>query len=338
MQHQISYTLWGWLETWIDTFKDSKVKPRTATIYRDALTLIKKNTNDLSLTDVTEMDLQSLLNRLWKKEYAKSTIAKVLSLLRQSLHKATRLHYIPENPTLEIELPNAPTKKVFPLTQTEQMLVESACHELPLGFIFIFLLRTGLRREELMGLQWQDYDAKESTIFIRESKTTAGIRTVPLMPEAQAIIEAQPRYKHNYIFCNTKARPIQDISFRRTYNRIRRITGVTEFTNHTFRHTFVTRCCEAGLDAKAISQLIGHARPDYVLSIYAHMEKRTLRREILRLAECSVGEYSNTLVALPDVVHGQYSAAATLHGMKPGAFLAMLLERYVTVLDTVQPT
>ena len=336
MQHQTSYTLLEWLEKWIVTFKDSKVKFRTRCIYRESLTLIRKNISDIPLEDITEMDLQSLLNRLWEKEYSKSTIAKVYSLLRQALHKAVRLHYISEDPTLEVELPNASTKKVLPLTHTQQMLVESACAKLPLGHLFLFLLQTGLRRQELMKLQWQDYDAEESTISIRESKTTAGIRTVPLTPKAQVIIEARPR-KNEYIFTNMQGRPLQPISIRRLYERIQRITGISTVTTHVCRHTFVTRCCEAGLSAKSISQLIGHAKPDYVLSIYAHIERSSLKHEILRLAEGSADDRTSTLVALPTLLHGQYAAAATLHGMKTGAFLAMLLERHITVLNTVQP-
>ena len=119
MQRQSSCTLFEWLDKWIVTFKDSKVKFRTRCIYRESLTLIRKNTSDIPLEDIIEMDLQILLNRLWEKEHSKSTIAKVYSLLKQALHKASRLHYISEDPTLEVELPNASTKKVLPLTHSK---------------------------------------------------------------------------------------------------------------------------------------------------------------------------------------------------------------------------
>ena len=184
-----------------------------------------------------------------------------------------------QSPAKDLILPLAATKEVLPLTHREQEAVEEACRGDVLGHLLIFLLWTGLRKGEMMTLRWEDYNSDDNSIFIRNSKTEAGVRKVYLLPLAQKIIEKMPRI-NEYVFNHTCNAPITPTVMRRLVDRIRLRSGVSGLTCHVCRHTFVTRLCEKGVPAKAIAQTIGHAKADYVLDIYAKMEADELRKAI----------------------------------------------------------
>lgn len=233
----------------------------------------------LPVTEVTEIDLQVLLNKLAANGYSKSTLDKVRYTLRQAYRPLVRRKSVSIDPTEELVIPIAPTKEVLPLTHKQQEAVEMACAGDPLGHLIIFLLETGLRRSELMGLRWEDYDVADHSIFISASKTPAGVRKVYLTTRAENIIRQQ-EHINDYIFNHTKRNPVTKTVMHRLVNRIRRASGVEELTCHVCRHTFVTRLCEQQAPAKAIAQIIGHAKTDYVLDIYAKMEADELRKVI----------------------------------------------------------
>lgn len=97
------------------------------------------------------------------------------------------------NPATDLIIPGyASIKEVPALTQFQQQRVEAAAAADPLGDIILFLLNSGLRAGELINLEWINYDNRHQEIHIRESKTKAGIRTLPLTPTLITIIERQP--------------------------------------------------------------------------------------------------------------------------------------------------
>ena len=228
------------------------------------------------------MDLQQLLNTAAANGYSKSSISKMRSSLRQAYRPLLRQNVIKTNPTTELIVPCAPKKEVLPLTHKQQDAVVMACKTDPLGHLIIFLLETGLRRSELIGLHWEDYNADDHSIFVSASKTPAGIRKVYLTKKAEAIIQAMPHI-NDYIFNHTKGNPVTKTVMRHLIDRIRRASGVQELACHVCRHTFVTRLCESKVPVKAIAQIIGHAKVDYVLDIYAKLEADELRKAIYAL-------------------------------------------------------
>ena len=286
-----TYTLGEWLYMWHKTYKEWKVKPQTAKRERQNIALICTCAESQKpLAEITELNLTNILITLQQrvhhdgKLYSKSTLKKVKEILGQALQQAKRYNMISDNIWATLQTPTAPQKKILPLSHWQQDMIEKACQDDPQGHLIIFLLRTGLRRAELINLKWADYDAEAATIYIRKSKTEAGIRTVYLVKEAQQIIEAQPK-RGAYIFYNTRNTPISDSSLNRLVERLRAVTYIDTFTCHVCRHTFVTRLCEKGVPAKAIAQIIGHAHTGYVLDIYAMLEQKELRRAIYALED-----------------------------------------------------
>jgi len=77
-----------------------------------------------------------------------------------------------------------------------------------------------------MNLKWSDYDPVNRVIYVRKSKTKAGIRKLPLLYEVNKIIQNQPHYC-DYIFTSTRYTPVTKTVMRKLYERIRKKQGLT---------------------------------------------------------------------------------------------------------------
>ncbi len=135
-----------------------------------------------------------------------------------------------------------------------------------------FILQTGLRIGELIGLKWEDVDFKKKTIRIKRSlkyevgkgtwhigepKSEAGKRTIPLTDEAIEILKSQkekidslkvvPLEWGGYVFLNKHGEPVTNDAYNSALVPICRRADINRFTVHTLRHTFATRCVESGM-------------------------------------------------------------------------------------------
>lgn len=136
---------------------------------------------------------QKVINQLADK-YSKSTLNSLRTIFHESSVVASEVPAFHSQTIGKLRIPErASQKTVRALTRTEQQVVEEAAQHTYLGYIALFFLLTGLRAEELCNLDWPDFKRKERTIFIRKSKTPAGIRQVPLRKEAMRIILIQPK-------------------------------------------------------------------------------------------------------------------------------------------------
>jgi len=234
---------------------------------------------DKKLNQVNELEIQIFINSLATK-YAKSTINDIRVVLNQSFQIAARNNYCTKNPIGKLSIPKEASQKyVRALTQEEQLIVEEAAKLDPLGHIVLFFLFTGLRAEELRNLKWEDYDKDLQRIHIKKSKTKAGIRTIPLIPEAANIIDSLPKY-NDYIFNSTRHTPVTETVLKKVYLRMRKATGLNFITNHVYRHSFATRLVELGVEYKALSALLGHTDVAFTLRRYTDAEDNYLRQQI----------------------------------------------------------
>jgi integrase len=131
------------------------------------------------------------------------------------------------------------------------------------------LIATGLRRSELLGLRWSDFDADAGAITItgkvvRETgkglicvdatKTAAGRRTLPLPKFAVdmlALRRAKPYLgEHDVIFASTAGTLRDPNNFGRCWRTVRDELGVPEVTTHSFRKTVATLIDDEGLSAR----------------------------------------------------------------------------------------
>ena len=238
---------------------------------------------DTELCNIKEKDVMYLVHELLQAKYSKSTIKSSLIVLSQAFDKAHDNGLMESNPAQKIKVPQkAPEKEVRALTKDEQHFVVAACNKISGSDIILFLLETGLRREEVCNLKWIDYNKVSKYIKVTKSKTNAGIRIVPLTTNAIKIIARQPNI-NSYIFNHTKNEPHTNKSLKNIYMKIRMETGISDFTTHMCRHTFATRLIENGADAKSVSILLGHTDVSFTLNRYTTIDDEQLRKAVKML-------------------------------------------------------
>ena len=270
-----------WLDFWLEFYYRPAVKTDTYKINSFNVKILKKHTENRLLVDVNEIYCQSILNEMRDNGYAKGSIQKVATILRQSLTRAKSCNCIEKIPTDLLIIPQAPTKRIKALEQEQQRKLEEVCQQVPKGELFLFLLDTGLRRKEMINLEWSHFNKKRREIYVVDSKTENGIRTIPLITRAYNIIIQQEKSKNdNYIFHGAKGSKLSYDIMRKLYNRIRKLTGFHDFTNHVCRHSFATRLIEKNANPKSVAALLGHAKVEYALNIYTDLERKHLTKEI----------------------------------------------------------
>jgi integrase len=139
------------------------------------------------------------------------------------------------------------------------------------------LIATGLRRSELLGLRWIDYDEESRTLAVTgkvirvageglkrvdETKSAAGRRKVPLPQFAVATLTARRQLpdvgEQSVIFPSTAGTLRDPNNFGKEWRTTREELGVPEVTTHSFRKTVATLIDDDGLSARIGADHLGH--------------------------------------------------------------------------------
>ena len=85
-----------------------------------------------------------------------------------------------------------------------------------------------------------------------------------------------------YVLTNDE-RPTEPRTYRNYYNALMEKLGVPKLKYHGLRHSFATRCIEAGCDYKTVSVLLGHSNISTTLNLYVHPNMEQKKRCIARM-------------------------------------------------------
>jgi integrase len=127
------------------------------------------------------------------------------------------------------------------------------------------LLHTGLRRSELVYLEWDDVKLEDELIHI-QAKPEFGFhtksdkpRSVPINSELREILNSLP-VRGRFVFDNGNDKPLFCPDYySEQFRKILKKTGIKDGSLHTLRHTFVSRLVMAGADLTTVKELAGHA-------------------------------------------------------------------------------
>ena len=148
-------------------------------------------------------------------------------------------------------------------------------------------MTTGLRRGEICGLKWSDFDEASSTLSvcrtlhqengkleIGDTKTTKGRRRIVLPPSTeQVLLERKKSARSEWIFPNPlkPELPVNPSTAYRHMKVILQRAGLPDIRFHDLRHTFATHALASGVDAKTLSGILGHTNASFTLDTYTHV-------------------------------------------------------------------
>ncbi len=131
--------------------------------------------------------------------------------------------------------------------------------------MFAALYLTGLRKDELAHLTWNDLDLKRATLRLTAKEGFAPKdyeeREIPMPEDLVAILKKLPRTS-TWVFPSRKGRRLGRNEMLRRLKAVAKRVGVKDATLHRFRHTYATRLLENGSDIVTVQDLLGHSDLD----------------------------------------------------------------------------
>ena len=224
----------------------------------------------------------------WKRRSCgPTTVNRYLEILRHWLNIQVRDDLIPKNPMAKVKmLPVIGRRQIRALSEKEIKVIEQQFPAPYREFCMLGYL-AGLRRAEIVNLEWADIDFRHETITI-QAKDGFGPKgrdpeTIPLAPKLKSILAAVER-RGRYIFDNGDDRPLcyPEVWYRRIVRELYKLHGIDGANIHTLRHTFCTRLVRAGVSLPLVQKLARHK--DYSTTLqYAHLDQNDLKNALAML-------------------------------------------------------
>ena len=207
--------------------------------------------------------------------------------IRTALDRAVQDGLIRTNPATDCKLPPQNTKEMQLLSREEMQWFLMQAKEEEYYELFLLELATGLRRGEVLALQWDDLDFNTGALHIQRQvyrangglvvsapKTKAALRTIVLPPALLGVLEEYRQHSNSCWMFPSPAKedsPLDPATVRKRLQTILEHAGCKRVRFHDLRHLFVTTALENGVDVKTLSTIIGHVSAKTTLNVYTHV-------------------------------------------------------------------
>lgn len=194
---------------------------------------------------------------------------------------------------LKINKPTVMPKELPVLSSRQQLVLESLLQtdtdETKLGVLIS--LYAGLRIGEICALTWNDIDLKNKVIYVRNTvvrvksatgdsakthliidtpKTAASLRCIPICSTLlSALLSCAEKATSPYVVSYT-SNFVSPRTYDYRFKKLLDACQIPRINYHALRHTFATRCIEAGVDVKSLSEILGHGDVSITLNTYVH--------------------------------------------------------------------
>lgn len=229
---------------------------------------------DKFLSAYKKRDLDLYVQRLRQEKFKPSSINIHIRHIKAIFNKAVEWEYLQVNPFSNYKGVKQQEKPPRFLTKEEIKKIEQVIDDESLLFLFRFLIYTGARRGEALGLTYKDIDLKNNLITFKETKTYRS-RSVPIHPVLREEFEKRKNnvgrvfpYRADYVTHKLKKYFIK--------------AGLEDVRVHDLRHTFASQLAMNGVDLRTIQKLLGHTSYK-TTEIYAHLAQEHLQNAVSKL-------------------------------------------------------
>ncbi|HEV2383361.1 MAG TPA: tyrosine-type recombinase/integrase [Terriglobia bacterium] len=255
-----------------------RLKPRTLEFYQECMKRIGRFAPlaGAKLDTITKRTLDAYVSIRLAAEKGNTPHASngELRCLRRILRYAVETDVLDKCPSIHC-LPAEGRDRV--ITRVE----EEAYLKVARGDIrdaFLILLDVGLRPDsELYGLRWEN--VRVNGIAVASGKTKKATRLVPLSQRVQAVLEMRRTRTagSEFVFPSPESVTGHAVTFNKRHYAACKAAKLEIFPLYSLRHTFGTRCAQAGMNRHALAYLMGHSSPSITDRYYIHVQDRDVR-------------------------------------------------------------
>lgn len=316
-----------YFDYWIKNYVEKNLKYNTRKNYMNIVNnYVKPMLGKYLVRTISPAVIQDFINKVAatpmkrsKQLPKKHTVEIILTVVKEALKKAVYPYQIiQENPASYVDMPRyEPDRqktrqdlKIISLDQYQQLL--EACppadaYHMPLVIAF----NTGMRRGEVLGLQWDMVDLEAGTIRVERNmiqkgngvfdldspKSAAGFRTITIGPtlinelkdKRKAQMENRVRYgslynESNFVCTWENGNPVTPGYIKYRSRKLEDQLGFP-FSFHSLRHTHATMLLEAGEKPKVVQQRLGHAKISTTMDTYMHVTREMQNDTVTRFED-----------------------------------------------------
>lgn len=329
-------TVGQWLDTWLDTYKKNSVRQNTFESYQIIVNShLKPSLGVFKLKELQPQQVQSMLNKKLENGKLKDggkrkkgdslsprMVEHIYSVLHMALEQALKNGLVIRNVCHAVDKPKKEKHEFIPWTIEQTNTFLSSTKGSRLFPLYMVAWGTGLRRSEILGLQWPDIDWKNETLTVKRTlikvkgghkfsapKTKMSRRTIPLPKpvidalktwKAQQAQEKlswngeQSKYEEskriqynplNMVFCDEAGQHYKSNFITDSFKKDTKKAKLPEIRFHDLRHGHATMLLELGEDLKVISDRLGHSTISLTADTYSHVRERMQKEASNKLTE-----------------------------------------------------
>ena len=279
----------AFLAAWIESYK-ANISPSTESGYRVNVRHISGILGSKKLQKITPIDIESMYAQL-SETLSGTSILYVHRVLSRALKQAVRQRLINSNPCSFVDPPKKTKDQGAQFIHANDVSKYLTAFEGSYMYPAVCLaLFCGLRRGEVLGLQWPDIS--NGKMAIKHNMTYTGIRvpksgysrSIPITPPIKAMLQAQrekqKRFKEklwnmynksDFVVTYDDGRQIDPRVFSKQFHATLVNAGLPVVRFHDLRHTAASLMIMEGVDIKTVSEVLGHKSIKITADIYGHI-------------------------------------------------------------------
>ena len=228
------------------------------------------------LKDFNPFKIEQYRSQKKKDGKKPATINKEVGVLRRIFSIAVDNDWIMVNPAIKSHLKplyvENKEKRILTIAEENKLLNACTDDSAYLKPIIICALHTGMRKSEILTLEWQNIDIENDIITILTQKN--GKKSyIPISNTLKKeFLKLYQKKTSEYVFINPRTNlPYKDI--HRSYNTVLKRADIEDFTFHSLRHTACTRLIESGVPLDVVKEIMRHSDIAITLEVYNHINQ-----------------------------------------------------------------
>ncbi|MER6268318.1 site-specific integrase [Streptomyces sp900105755] len=285
-----------WLPYWLEEYIRPNRKRTTYVKYEMHVRLyLVPLLGSRRLESLTTANVRQMLSKVTAQSWA-ATAKEAHRVLRTALTAACRDELISRNVVQLVPAPRVEPRELRPWSPDETLTFLEAARTDPLYTAFVLAVALGLRRGEILGLQWKDVDLDRRTLTVRTTLNRGGkelyldttknrrarVIPIPLMCVAplrwQRMRQAERRtaagkdwHESDHVFTTRSGRPIEPRNLYRSFLRISEAAKLPKVRLHDTRHGCASLLFAAGVAPRTVMEILGHSQIAVTMNVYTHV-------------------------------------------------------------------